>query len=142
MSGRLMIASRNPLQRLVCLCFSSRSRHTSCAFVTGVQTCALPIAVSHWEKLAVIGSRSLLRFRPETGRTHQLRVHALEGLGFPIAGDPVYGRGGAKDRTLLHAERLVVARDVKPPVVAEAPFPDRFAALGFAAPEGAEPTRG
>src|SRR5690606_33861569 len=99
-------------------------------------------SVSHWEKLAVIGDRSLLRFRPETGRTHQLRVHALEGLGFPIAGDPVYGRGGAKDRTLLHAERLVVTRDVKPPVIAEAPFPDRFAALGFAAPEGAEPTRG
>src|SRR3546814_10261603 len=71
-------------------------------------------SVSHWEKLAVIGSRSLLRFRPETGRTHQLRVHALEGLGFPIAGDPVYGRGGAKDRTLLHAARLGVARDVKP----------------------------
>ncbi len=99
-------------------------------------------SVSHWEKLAVIGDRSLLRFRPETGRTHQLRVHALEGLGFPIMGDPVYGRGGAKDRTLLHAERLVVTRDVKPPVIAEAPFPDRFAALGFAAPEGAEPTRG
>src|SRR3546814_13351401 len=44
-------------------------------------------SVSHWEKLAVIGSRSLLRFRPETGRTHQLRVHAHEGLGFPIAGE-------------------------------------------------------
>lgn len=99
-------------------------------------------SVSHWEKLAVIGDRSLLRFRPETGRTHQLRVHALEGIGFPIVGDPVYGRGGAKDRTLLHAERLVVTRDVKPPIIAEAPFPSRFAVLGFAAPEGAEPTRG
>jgi tRNA pseudouridine32 synthase/23S rRNA pseudouridine746 synthase len=99
-------------------------------------------SVSHWEKVAVADGRSLLRFRPETGRTHQLRVHALEGLGFPIAGDPVYGRGGAKDRTMLHAERLIVARGVKPSIVAEAPFPDRFAALGFAAPEGAAPTRG
>ncbi|MDK2759944.1 MAG: RNA pseudouridine synthase [Sphingopyxis sp.] len=99
-------------------------------------------SVSHWEKLAVVEGRSLLRFRPETGRTHQLRVHALEGLGFPLVGDAVYGRGGAKSRTLLHAERLVVKRDVKPSIIAEAPFPDGFAALGFAAPEGASPTRG
>src|SRR3546814_14853925 len=99
-------------------------------------------SVWHWEKLAVVGGRSLLGFRPETGRTHRLRVHALEGLGFAIAGDPVYGSGGARGRTLLHAERLVVNRDVKPPIIAEAPFPDHFAALGFAAPEGAEPTRG
>jgi tRNA pseudouridine32 synthase/23S rRNA pseudouridine746 synthase len=99
-------------------------------------------SVSHWEKLAVVEGRALLRFRPETGRTHQLRVHALEGLGFAIVGDPVYGRGGPRDRTMLHAERLVVDRDVKPPIIAEAPFPDRFAALGFEAPEGAAPTRG
>jgi tRNA pseudouridine32 synthase/23S rRNA pseudouridine746 synthase len=43
---------------------------------------------------------------------------------------------------MLHAERLVVKRDVKPPIIAEAPFPDRFAALGFEPPEGAAPTRG
>lgn len=99
-------------------------------------------SVSHWEKLAVAGGKSLLRFRPETGRTHQLRVHALEGLGFAIAGDPVYGTGSDKDRTLLHAERISVARDAKPPIVAEAPFPDRFAAFGFVPPAGAAPTRG
>src|SRR3546814_7538130 len=79
-------------------------------------------SVSHWEKLAVVGDKSLLRFRPETGRTHQLRVHALEGLGFPLVGDPVYGRGGTKTRTLLHAERLVVKRDVTPSIIAEAPL--------------------
>ncbi|WP_033074133.1 RluA family pseudouridine synthase [Sphingopyxis sp. MWB1] len=99
-------------------------------------------AISHWEKLAEVDGRALLRFRPETGRTHQLRVHALEGLGFPILADPVYGRGGAKDRTLLHAERLVVQRGAKPPIVAEAPFPERFIAQGFTAPEGAAPSRG
>lgn len=99
-------------------------------------------SLSHWEKLAVVDGRSLLRFRPETGRTHQLRVHALEGLGIAIVGDPVYGKGGSKDRTMLHAEKLVVKRDVKPPVIAEAPFPARFEALGFSVPDGASPTRG
>ncbi len=99
-------------------------------------------SISHWEKLAVVDGRSLLRFRPETGRTHQIRVHALEGLGCALVGDPVYGRGGTKTRTMLHAERLLVKRDVKPSIIAEAPFPDSFVALGFAAPEGAAPTRG
>ena len=99
-------------------------------------------SVSHWETLAVVDGRALLRFRPETGRTHQLRVHALEGLSFPIVGDTVYGNGRGRDRTMLHAERLVVRRDPKPPIMAEAPFPERFVALGFRAPDGAEPTRG
>jgi 23S rRNA pseudouridine1911/1915/1917 synthase len=35
---------------------------------------------------------SLLEIRPETGRTHQIRVH-LAASGMPILGDPVYGRG-------------------------------------------------
>ena len=99
-------------------------------------------ASSAWEKLAVVGNRALLRFRPTTGRTHQLRVHALEGLGHPLVGDPVYGNGGPKGQTRLHAERLIVQRGQKPPIIAEAPFPASFIALGFAAPEGAEPTRG
>src|SRR3546814_7771807 len=31
----------------VCFFFSSRRRHTRCALVTGVQTCALPISLAH-----------------------------------------------------------------------------------------------
>src|SRR3546814_9178118 len=34
---------------------SSRSRHTICALVTGVQTCALPISVGGRERLALMG---------------------------------------------------------------------------------------
>ncbi len=89
-------------------------------------------AVSHWELLAEVGPYSLIRFRPETGRTHQLRVHALKGLGAPLLGDPVYGAGpiaGAR-RTMLHAEGLTVARAGKTPIAASAPLPADFRALG------------
>lgn len=95
-------------------------------------------AVSHWQLLAQQGGKALVRFQPETGRTHQLRVHALEGLGHAIVGDPIYGDGTGAKRTLLHAERIELAREGKPPVLAAAPFPEDFAALGFAAPEPAD----
>jgi tRNA pseudouridine32 synthase/23S rRNA pseudouridine746 synthase len=51
---------------------------------------------------------------PETGRTHQLRVHMLS-LGHPILGDPLYAGGDAgsgADRLLLHAERLAFTHPV------------------------------
>lgn len=89
-------------------------------------------AISHWELVSELGPHSLIRFRPETGRTHQLRVHALKGLGAPLLGDPVYGAGpvaGAK-RTMLHAESLTVTRPGKTPIEARAPLPADFRALG------------
>ena len=86
-------------------------------------------AVSHWRRLAVEGGRALLLFSPETGRTHQLRVHAASGLGIAIAGDPVYGAG--KGPMLLHARSIRVERDGKPPVEATAPLPPSFAYAGF-----------
>ena len=99
-------------------------------------------AVSHWELLETIGEgdrrRSLIRFRPTTGRTHQLRVHALQGLGAPLLGDPVYGpvRGQNKGapRTMLHAETLTVQREGKTPIEAYAPFPEDFLRAGLTAP--------
>lgn len=87
-------------------------------------------ALTRWRIVAQAGGRALVRFEPETGRTHQLRVHAAEGLGVPILGDPVYGRGG-EGRTMLHAAALRLERGAKPPVEAQAPPPEDFSALGF-----------
>ncbi len=89
-------------------------------------------SITHWRKLAVAGGRTLVEFRPETGRTHQIRIHALAGLGIPLAGDPIYGDKRSGPRTMLHAAELIVPRAAKSPIVAHAPLPADFTALGFA----------
>jgi len=65
-------------------------------------------ARTHYRTLAVWqrAGLSLLEVTLETGRTHQIRVHAAS-IGHPVAGDPVYGRGGdGLPRLFLHAARL------------------------------------
>ena len=69
-------------------------------------------AVSHWEVLAKRGPVSLVAFKIETGRMHQIRLHAVA-LGCPVVGDKLYGNV-EKDRHLrvrpkrhlLHAVEL------------------------------------
>jgi tRNA pseudouridine32 synthase/23S rRNA pseudouridine746 synthase len=86
-------------------------------------------AVTHWRVLEVREGKAIALFTPETGRTHQLRVHAASGIGIPIAGDPVYGSG--RGPMLLHALSLRVAREGKKPVAATAPLPPAFVSAGF-----------
>ena len=65
-------------------------------------------ARTHYRRLAawVPERLALLEVTLETGRTHQVRVHAAS-IGHPVAGDPVYGRGGdGMPRLFLHATRL------------------------------------
>lgn len=89
-------------------------------------------SITDWNRLWVRDGLSLVQFRPVTGRTHQIRVHALAGLGFPLVGDPVYGRPDPRcKRTMLHAATLVVDRGDKPQVVATSPVPSDFAAFGI-----------
>ncbi|RPF71570.1 RluA family pseudouridine synthase [Aurantiacibacter spongiae] len=92
-------------------------------------------SVTHWTKLAELdGGLTVVEFRPETGRTHQIRVHAASGLGRALLGDPVYGHKDARvGRTMLHAQALVVPRDGKPDIAAKAPLPADFARFGVAA---------
>ena len=69
-------------------------------------------AVSHWEVLAKRGPVALVEFRIETGRMHQIRLHA-KALGCPVVGDRLHG-DAARDRRLrvrprrqlLHAVEL------------------------------------
>jgi tRNA pseudouridine32 synthase/23S rRNA pseudouridine746 synthase len=88
-------------------------------------------SVTHWRKLVSRGGLTLVEFRPESGRTHQIRVHTASGLGAPLLGDPVYGDGKGAARTMLHAAALTVPRANKPPIEASAPLPGDFLALGF-----------
>ena len=69
-------------------------------------------AVTHWTVLAKRGGVSLVEFRIDTGRMHQIRIHAAA-LGAPVVGDRVYGDAKRDlrlrrrpERQLLHAVEL------------------------------------
>jgi tRNA pseudouridine32 synthase/23S rRNA pseudouridine746 synthase len=81
-------------------------------------------AMTRWDRLAVRDGRTLVKFQPLTGRTHQIRAHAREAFGRGIMGDRVYGVPGGP--MLLHAWRLVVPRPPKAPIDVSAPLPDYF----------------
>jgi 23S rRNA pseudouridine1911/1915/1917 synthase len=95
-------------------------------------------AVTRYERLDQADAHALVRCRLVTGRMHQIRVH-LAAKGWPLVGDPVYGRPGSDPpfpRQALHAWRVAFTH----PVTGEhlevgAPLPDDlralFEALGF-----------
>jgi len=81
-------------------------------------------ATTCWRRLGIRDGSTLAEFRPLTGRTHQIRVHAREAFGSGIVGDRVYGIPGGP--MLLHASRLFVPRERKPAIDVAAPLPDYF----------------
>ena len=68
-------------------------------------------AVTAYRRIAADGAHSLMAFRLETGRTHQIRVH-MAGIGHPVAGDDLYG--GKTDRTNRQLLRCTSVRIVCP----------------------------
>ncbi len=63
-------------------------------------------ARTEYEVIKYIGNYTLLEVRPETGRTHQIRVH-LKAIGYPVVGDKVYGvKSASLSRQFMHACRL------------------------------------
>lgn len=88
------------------------------------------IAVTDYQVIARFGADfTLCRFDLQTGRTHQIRVHAKH-LGHPVAGDPVYGYKKQKikaDGQLLHAQRLQLSHPTTgEEKVFTAPLPPAF----------------
>jgi 23S rRNA pseudouridine1911/1915/1917 synthase len=89
-------------------------------------------ARTRYRTLESLGDYSLLEVHPETGRTHQIRVH-LSWLGLPVAGDRLYGQVRAArrvkeelglERQFLHAWRLSFEHPRRgEAVVLEAPVP-------------------
>ncbi|MFO0814464.1 MAG: RluA family pseudouridine synthase [Gemmatales bacterium] len=85
-------------------------------------------AVTRYELIPNMTGRNVqhVRLWPETGRTHQLRVH-LAHLGSPILGDRLYGNVHSAKRLMLHAHRLELpALGEKPARTYLAPLPAGF----------------
>jgi 23S rRNA pseudouridine1911/1915/1917 synthase len=90
-------------------------------------------AVTHWQIEERLPSFSLLKFRLETGRTHQIRVHTTQ-MGHPIVGDPVYGTGRSIGVKLpgqaLHAWHLELIHPLTGELLSvTAPIPNYFLTL-------------
>jgi tRNA pseudouridine32 synthase/23S rRNA pseudouridine746 synthase len=67
-------------------------------------------SVTDWKVIKDSAQETRVRLFPQTGRSHQLRVHMLA-LGHPILGDPLYAEGDARafPRLMLHSEELRIA---------------------------------
>ncbi|KAB7649031.1 RluA family pseudouridine synthase [Polymorphobacter fuscus] len=89
-------------------------------------------AVTHWR--VIDRAARLIEFRPETGRTHQLRVHAAS-LGHPIMGDPVYGDGKGPMR--LHARSITLPYDEAHPLAVTAALPGDWPSQALFSPANA-----
>lgn len=90
-------------------------------------------AVTHWQVLERLGNYTLMQFELETGRTHQIRVHAAH-LHLPIVGDPLYTQSKTSPVKLsgqaLHAWKLsFVHPRTGQPLQVTAPLPEEFERL-------------
>jgi 23S rRNA pseudouridine1911/1915/1917 synthase len=89
-------------------------------------------ARTHFRRVTAYPRHSLLEARLDTGRTHQIRVH-LEAAGFPVVGDPVYGRRGNElgmTRQFLHAWHLTFPHpETSEPIEVESELPPDLAAV-------------
>ncbi|MBR0667150.1 RNA pseudouridine synthase [Roseomonas hellenica] len=82
-------------------------------------------AVTRWQVLGTGEGLAWVALTPETGRTHQLRVHCAQ-RGWPILGDPLYGAAADSG---LHLLARSLTLPLVPPVMATAPVPEAMRAV-------------
>lgn len=128
-SGLMLIAKTKPAQRALSILFQKREvQKTYQALVQGLVEqdeglIELPIASyslqrplrhidpdgqpsrTRWQVLTREKNTTRLALTPETGRSHQLRLH-LSAIGHPILGDAFYGDEQSAPRLCLHASEL------------------------------------
>lgn len=90
-------------------------------------------AITHWQIYERLGNYTLMQFQLETGRTHQIRVHAAY-IGHPIIGDPTYSKNRGVGVNLpgqaLHAWKLRLQHPLSGEwIQAIAPLPAAFTRL-------------
>ena len=122
--GKMMGAEKEKMSSLAAQTYEAKTHFTVQAMNRSVDIC-------------------MVEFAPQTGRTHQLRVHAYEGLGCPILGDGKYGGSKAHpsvpdenlplhhdDLTLqLCASHLSFHNPDGKPISLGIPLPDHFVAI-------------
>jgi 23S rRNA pseudouridine1911/1915/1917 synthase len=88
-------------------------------------------AVTLYDVIESIHETTWVRFRPETGRTHQIRVHAAS-IGHPILGDPLYARRASPVKYMaLFAKELEITHPTAGKRMRfTAPYPEHFIELG------------
>jgi tRNA pseudouridine32 synthase/23S rRNA pseudouridine746 synthase len=97
-------------------------------------------SLTHWRVLGRADGLTWLELLPQTGRTHQLRVHCAH-MGHPIAGDTIYG--GDRSRSAarhmhLHARQISLPLGGDGPLVVKAPPPEHMEPLLGACGWGAQ----
>ena len=106
-----------------------RDGHSRIRFAASADLSKGKYACSRYKVLRVYGRYALVLFKIDTGRTHQIRLHARF-IGCPIVGDPLYGKKEAEWKPygmMLHAYRLCVALpSTREKAVFTAPPPRKF----------------
>ena len=83
-------------------------------------------AVTDYRVLGQANGKTWLECKPQTGRTHQIRVHCAA-IGCPVSGDPVYGRPDGP--MMLHARAIrLPLQATKPAIEVTAPVPPHMRA--------------